>query len=97
MGGVFATSNSILVPFIFINRAYNLGAPDASVQHTSTAPLAQLEAEFVPLCPAQRPTSAVTPLTERQWRSLPLAPWSFAGRHRPILTSSGRPAIHKTP
>jgi len=97
MSGVFATSNPIFVPFTLINRAFNLGPPDASVQDTSTAPLALLEANFVPLGPARRPTPAVTPLTERQWRSLPLAPLSFAGRHCPIITPSGRPAIHTTP
>jgi len=97
MSGVVATSNPIFVPFTLINRAFNLGPPDASFQDTSTAPLALLEANFVPLGPARRRTPAVTPLTERHWRSLPLAPWSFAGRHRPILTPSGRPVIHTTP
>jgi len=97
MSGVFATSNPIFVPFTLINRAFNLGPPDASVQDAITAPLALLEANFVPLGPARRPTPAVTPLTERQWRSLPLAPLSFAGRHCPIITPSGRPAIHTTP
>jgi len=83
MGGVFATSNPIFVPLTLINCAFNLGPPDASVQYTSTAPLAVLDANFVPLGPARRSTPAVTPLTERQWRSLPLAPWSFAGCHQP--------------